>query len=111
MTTCGLRRPCFDELRSELRADGRGKRAAGDEAAAWRRIDRDRGMAPLLDALRPQARRRIGDGCEQQPCVRVEWLGQHLLDGAALDDLPGVHDEDVVRDVASAPEIVRDVEE
>ena len=36
---------------------------------------------------------------------------EHLVDRALLDDLPRVHDEDVVGDVARAREIVRDVEE
>ena len=40
----------------------------------------------------------------------MQRIGEHLLDRAALDDLPGVHDEDVVRDVARAGEIVRDVQ-
>ncbi len=41
----------------------------------------------------------------------MEGIGEHLLDRPAFDDLSCVHDEDVVRDVARAREVVRDVEE
>ena len=41
-------------------------------------------------------------------CMRI---GQHVLDRPLLDDLAGVHHEDVVREIARAREIVRDVEE
>ena len=41
----------------------------------------------------------------------MERLLQHLVDGPLLDDLTRVHDEHVVRDVAGAREVVRDVEE
>ncbi len=41
----------------------------------------------------------------------MQRVGQNLLDRSALDDLPRVHDEDVVGDVARAREIVSDVEE
>ena len=54
---------------------------------------------------------RDRDRGEQQPRVRVQRVEQHLLDRALLDDLAGVHDEDVVGDVARAREVVRDVEE
>ena len=63
-----------------------------------------------LDAL-ALAKPRVGHGREQQPRVRMQRIGEHLLDRALLDDLPRVHHEDVVGDVARAREVVRDVEE
>ncbi len=36
---------------------------------------------------------------------------QHRVGRALLDDLAGVHDEDLVGDVPGAREVVRDVEE
>ena len=60
---------------------------------------------------RLDARSGVRDGGEQQLRVRMQRLGEHLLDRPLLDDLAGVHDEDVVGDVARAREIVRDVEE
>ena len=54
---------------------------------------------------------RVGHGGEQQARVRMQRRRQDVLDRAALDDLAGVHDEDVVGDVTRARKIVRDVEE
>ena len=100
-----------DELGGQLGADVDPQRAALDEAAALRRIDRGRGK-PFADGdRRAVGDRRIGHRGEQQARVRVQRVLQHLLDRALLDDLAGVHDEHGVGDVAGAREVVRDVEE
>ena len=57
-----------------------------------------------------QFRRRVGHGGEQQARVRVQRRRKDFFDRSSLDDLTGVHDEDVVGDVARARKIVRDVE-
>src|SRR5215467_8916431 len=107
-----MARPRLDERGSPLRTDVDRERAPRDEAAALDRIDRGRGPSlSMLDALEVQLLRRIRNGGEQEPRVRMERVGEHLLDRAVLDDLPGVHDEDVVCEVARAREVVRDVEE
>ena len=83
-----------------------------EEAAARGRVDRG-GRAPGLSSMR-SATRSLRDRArrESSSCVYgCSGLGEHLLDRALLDDLAGVHDEDVVGDVARAGEVVRDVEE
>ena len=95
------------------RADGGGERAARDESAAFRWIDRGDGDVRVLpfDPLRLQPGRRVGCGAEQE--LRVGWRGSASTcsAGPLLDDLAGVHDEDVVGDVAGGGEVVGDVEE
>ena len=54
---------------------------------------------------------RIRDRREEEARVRVQRILQHRFDRPLLDDLPGVHHEHLVGDVASTREIVRDVEE
>jgi hypothetical protein len=41
----------------------------------------------------------------------MQRVGEHLLDRSALDDLTGVHDEDVFGDVPCAREVMRHIEE
>ena len=101
----------FDELGRSLGADGDRERAALDEAAACDRVDAGVMRAPDRDVLEPQAGPRIGDGREEQARVRVQRVLQHCFGRPLLDDLPGVHDEHLVGDVAGAREVVRDVEE
>ena len=94
------------------RADVDRERAARDEAAARGRIDRRGGESLAhLDPVRLETCLGVGRRGEQQPRVRVERVGQHILDRPLLDDLAGVHHENVVGDVARTREIVRDVEE
>src|SRR5439155_24964672 len=105
VTARGLVRPRFDKLGRDFGADGDRERAAADEAASADGIDGGRSSAASFsDVL-------AVDGGEQEPGGRMQWLGEHLLRRAALDDLPGVHDEDVVGEVAGAREVMRDVEE
>src|SRR4029453_15293796 len=107
-----LRRTRLDESRRDLRADAYGDGATRYEATAVRRVDRSRGDAlRWLDPLLVEALGRIRYGREQEPRVRVERLGEDLLHRSLLDDLTGVHDHDLVRDVPSAGEVVGDVEE
>src|SRR3954453_20303114 len=79
--------------------------ATPDEAAAWRRVDRGCRLSgadwnPLL-----LERARVGHRREQELRVRVQRVGEHLLDRPALDDLARVHHEHVVGDVARAREV------
>src|SRR5690242_21702438 len=93
----------LDQLRSRLRAELDRYRAARAEAAALGRVDRGGGVSLAeLDLLHLRLRRGVGHGLEQQARVRVERIGQDVVDRTALDDLPGVHDENVVGDVARA---------
>jgi hypothetical protein len=88
----------------------RGVRAALDEAALRRRIDR---LAdPALDQDGGALRRGIRHGHRGQERLRV-WVlrpGEDLLGRAHLDDLAEVHHRDPVAHVAGDGEVVRDVE-
>src|SRR5579864_7415149 len=105
MAARGLARMRLDELRRHDGADRNGERATRDEAASLDGVDGGRRARPAVFDPLPV------DGGEQEARVRMQRLSEHLLDGAAFDDLARVHHEDVVRDVAGAGEIVRDVEE
>src|ERR1051326_9540682 len=91
MTARGLLRQRFDERRRQARADVDRERAARDEAAAFRGIDRrGRATSARVDPLGLELLGRIGDGREQEARVRVKRRLEHLLDRPALDDLAGV---------------------
>ena len=105
MTARRLARPSLDELGGHDGANGNGERATLHETAAFTRVDSGGGTAPSVGDP-------LGVDCgEQQSRVRMERLCEHLLDGAALDDLSRVHDEDVVGEVPCAREVVRDLQE
>ena len=110
MAASRLGRARLDELGRDLPADVDRERAAIDEAAARRRVDGGgRGSLADLDLL--ERARPVGDRRDQQARVRVQRIREHLRDRPLLDDLAGVHDEDVVGDVARARQVVRDIEE
>src|SRR5581483_7812510 len=107
----GVARPRRDQPRRGAPADVDRDRAAVDEAAAGLRVDGDRPAAAMdLDPL-ALAGMGVGHGGEEPLRVRMERLAEHRVDGPLLDDVAGVHHEQVVGDVARAGEVVRHVEE
>ena len=65
-------------------------------------------LLPLGPALAHPARVRNGNGGEQRLRVLVLRMRVHLLRGPVLDDLPTVHDRDLIAHRPDDGEIVRD---
>ena len=99
-----------DELRLDLRADVRGPRAAGVEAACLGRVRRARHVALEHDLLAGRVLARVRDRHrgEQRDGVRVDRVLVDLVRGPDLDDLAQVHHRDPVGDVADDAEVVGD---
>src|SRR5215472_20913 len=90
-----------------------GERASWAERAT---TDRRAGVGPatnLLRAFAQQAPQVVGVGSrgDKQLGIGVCWLLCQLLRRSALDDLPGVHDENLVGEVARRRDVVGDVQQ
>ncbi len=91
-----------------LEAGVRDDRAAGRERAGVRQVDQQRraaldGHEGLLLGLV-----HAGDRAEQADRVRHAGVGEQRLHRRLFDGPPGVHDDDVVRDVGDHAHVVRD---
>src|SRR5689334_7788584 len=71
---------------------------------------RHRSILPSNPELAPE-RVWVGRRGDQQPRVLVAWSLRYLLGRSALDDLALVHDQDLVGEVPSRGDVVRDVED
>src|SRR5260370_26233450 len=85
--------------------------AARAEAAAARWMDQARQLA-TRSGRRAQASDAVGIGSRLEKELGIWMTGplRHLFAWAALNHLPGVHDQRLVREVARAGDVVGDVE-
>src|SRR5258707_10230709 len=101
----------LQELRGDRVADVDGERAAPAEPAAGSRIDHSWWLAPVSLRANVQLRSRVGNRRQEQLRVRVLRVCQHFFYRARLGDVPGIHDDQPVRDIAGAGDVVGDVED
>jgi hypothetical protein len=81
-----------------------------EPAAGWR-ADQAGWLAVVSLVVRLVKQVRVGSSRAQQPCVRVCGVPGHLLGRSLLDELAGVHDQDVVGEVPGAGDVVGDVKQ
>src|SRR5512139_1051522 len=53
----------------------------------------------------------LGSGGQQGQGIGVFWIAQQIVDLAFFDQLPGVHDEDALREITHCRKVVSDVDD
>src|SRR5882757_614495 len=100
----------IDQGRLRRRASGLRQRAASDQPAGIRRIDRARDLPLQPQSPAFHAPLRDGRGREQRPRVGMPGIAEEALRRSDLDDAAQIHHRDTVGDVLDDLQVVADEE-